>query len=101
LFNVDEIGLTVVQHEVRKMLAMEGKKQVACLPSAQRGTHYCCDIHECFVYLRAPFDGLPPPKHQGCYWTVLLQKQLALYLSLVGFKYTASQTGSLKAPLAL
>lgn len=49
LFNVDEIGLTVVQHKVRKMLAMESPKQVACLPSAQRGAHYRRDIHECFV----------------------------------------------------
>jgi hypothetical protein len=63
LFNVDEIGLTVVQHKVRKVLAMEGKKQVACLPSAQRGVHCRRDIHECFVYLRAPFDGNPLPKH--------------------------------------
>lgn len=37
VFNVDETGITVVQHKVRKIVAMKGKKSVHKLSSAERG----------------------------------------------------------------
>lgn len=37
LFNVDETGITVVQHKHAKVLALKGKKQVCSLTSMERG----------------------------------------------------------------
>lgn len=37
LFNCDETGITIVQHKHSKVVALKGKKQVACLQSAERG----------------------------------------------------------------
>ena len=38
IFNVDETGLTVVQHKNRKVIAVKGKRQVHRLSSAERGS---------------------------------------------------------------
>jgi hypothetical protein len=37
LFNVDETGITVVQHETFKVISLKGKRQVASLSPAERG----------------------------------------------------------------
>ena len=37
IFNVDETGVTSVQHKHSKVIAMKGKKQVAALTSSERG----------------------------------------------------------------
>lgn len=37
LFNVDETGITIVQHKRSKITSAKGKKQVATLTSAERG----------------------------------------------------------------
>ncbi|XP_072389756.1 uncharacterized protein [Diabrotica undecimpunctata] len=37
IFNVDETGLTIVQHKHSKVISMKGKKQVSSLTSAERG----------------------------------------------------------------
>lgn len=37
VFNVDEIGISTVQHEVRKIPTVKGKKEVHKLSSAERG----------------------------------------------------------------
>ena len=37
IFNVDETGITTVQHKHSKVLAMKGKKQVTALTSSERG----------------------------------------------------------------
>ncbi|XP_072398344.1 uncharacterized protein [Diabrotica undecimpunctata] len=36
-FNVEETGLTIVQHKHSKVISMRGKKQVSSLTSAERG----------------------------------------------------------------
>ena len=38
LYNCDETGVTVVQHKQTKILAMKGKRQIASLQSAERGS---------------------------------------------------------------
>ncbi|KAJ4432782.1 hypothetical protein ANN_21421 [Periplaneta americana] len=37
VYNVDETGITTVQHKHRKVIGMKGKKQVASLTSSERG----------------------------------------------------------------
>lgn len=37
LFNVDETGITIVQHKTSKVVGLKGKRQVASLSSAERG----------------------------------------------------------------
>lgn len=37
VFNVDETGLTIVQHKCSKVVSLRGKKQVCSLSSAERG----------------------------------------------------------------
>lgn len=37
VYNVDETGLTVVQHKMQKVVALKGKKQISNLTSAERG----------------------------------------------------------------
>lgn len=37
IFNVDETGITVVQHKHSKVISLRGKKQVSSLTSAERG----------------------------------------------------------------
>lgn len=38
VFNVDETGITIVQHKQTKIIGMKGKKQVSKLTSAERGS---------------------------------------------------------------
>lgn len=38
IFNCDETGITIVQHKHQKVVAMKGKRQVAALSSAERGS---------------------------------------------------------------
>jgi hypothetical protein len=37
IFNVDETGITTVQHRHSKVISMRGKKEMASLTSAERG----------------------------------------------------------------
>jgi hypothetical protein len=37
-YNSDETGLSVVQHKVRSMVSLKGKRQIATLPSTERGS---------------------------------------------------------------
>lgn len=37
LYNVDETGITIVQHKVSKVITLKGKKSVGCLTSVKRG----------------------------------------------------------------
>ena len=38
LYNVDETGISVVQHKAEKVISVKGKKEVAALTSAERGS---------------------------------------------------------------
>ncbi|XP_072384664.1 uncharacterized protein [Diabrotica undecimpunctata] len=53
IFNVDETGLTIVQHKHSKVIFMKGKKQVSSLTSAERGKLItaitCMNAAEVFV----------------------------------------------------
>jgi hypothetical protein len=69
---------------------VKGKKQVACLSSAETGALITVVMWVSASGIYVPrFDGLPSPKHEGLsYWIVFHQEQLALC-------HTASQTGPL------
>ncbi|KAJ4434184.1 hypothetical protein ANN_22732 [Periplaneta americana] len=38
LYNCDETDLTVIQHEVNKLVSLKGKRQVGSVSSAERGS---------------------------------------------------------------
>lgn len=96
LFNVDEIGLRMVQHEAHKMLATEGKKQMLVYHQHREVlitvvtfmSASCIYVLPLMVFLRL---NIKPVSGQSC----------SRNNCLVGFKYTSSPVGSLKAPLAL
>lgn len=81
VYNVDETGLTVVQHKLQKVVALKGKKQVSNLTSAERGalitTITCMNatgnyIPPLFIFPRKNMkaelmDGAPPGSISACH----------------------------------
>lgn len=60
LFNVDETGITVVQHKQSKIIGLKGKKQVCAIISQERGKllTVVTDIHERFWYFCSALDSV-------------------------------------------
>jgi hypothetical protein len=65
IFNVDETGITIVQHKSSKVVGLKGKRQVASLSSAERGALVtvvtCMSASGQFV---PPFAGLPQEEYE-------------------------------------
>ncbi|GBP59179.1 CENP-B homolog protein 2 [Eumeta japonica] len=90
IFNVDETGITTVQHTVRKILTVKGKKAVHKLSSAERGaliTIVTCMsasgqfIPPLMVFPRKNMkaellDGAPPGTIAGCHPSGWIQPEL-------------------------
>lgn len=90
IFNVDETGITTVQHKVRKILTMKGKREVHKLSSAERGalvTIVTCMsasgqfIPPLMVFPRKNMkaellDGAPPGTIGGCHPSGWIQPEL-------------------------
>ncbi|XP_026316403.1 CENP-B homolog protein 2-like [Hyposmocoma kahamanoa] len=90
IFNVDETGITTVQHKVRKILTMKGKREVHKLSSAERGalvTIVTCMsasgqfIPPLMVFPRKNMkaellDGAPPVTIGGCHPSGWIQPEL-------------------------
>lgn len=90
IFNVDETGITTVQHKVRKILTVKGKKEVHKLSSAERGalvTIVTCMsasgqfIPPLMVFPRKNMkaellDGAPPGTIAGCHPSGWIQPEL-------------------------
>ncbi|CAH0721624.1 unnamed protein product, partial [Brenthis ino] len=90
IFNVDETGISIVQHKVRKILTAKGKKAVHKLSSAERGaliTIVTCMsasgqfIPPLMVFPRKNMkaellDGAPPGTIGGCHPSGWIQPEL-------------------------
>lgn len=90
VFNVDETGISTVQHKVRKILTVKGKKEVHKLSSAERGalvTVVTCMsatgqfIPPLMVFPRKNMkaellDGAPPGTIAGCHPSGWIQPEL-------------------------
>lgn len=55
IFNVDETGITTVQHKHSKVIAAKGKKQVAAMTSSERG-----NLVTIVTCMNAPDTFVPP-----------------------------------------
>lgn len=64
IYNVDETGLTVVQHKTRKVVGLKGKKtNWSHFISRKRFTHHCGDMYECNWALRPVFTDVSLSEH--------------------------------------
>ena len=66
IFGVDETGITTVQHRHSKVVSMRGKKEVASLTLAERGSlNHFCHPYECYWNIHSTINHVPEKKYGG------------------------------------